>query len=181
VLEKVKMEYTEYFAEVVQVLSTRGCLLASWKNRPDQVNAMTIGWGMIGTIWGRPVFQVLVRPSRYTADLLKKEPFFSVNVLPKALDAAVMLCGSRSGRNHDKLAEVNLTAVAGAAHGAPVIEQSVIHYECHIVESNQFAPEAMVPDIRDGAYPSGDYHRIYWGQILDCRVNKSAMNTLFQE
>ncbi len=171
------MQYTDYFADVMKVMSTRGLLLASWK--PDgTANAMTIGWGMIGSVWSRPMWQVMVRPSRYTYELLKNKPFFSVNVMPVANNNALQLCGASSGHNQDKLTQCGLTASAGSA-GAPVIEQSLIHYECQIVHANDFVPEAMVPDIRQGCYPSGDFHRIFWGQILDCRINPEVLNQMF--
>ncbi|MFA5865814.1 MAG: flavin reductase family protein [Phycisphaerae bacterium] len=165
--EKKPMHYTDHFADVMKTMSTKGLLLAVWKG-DGTANAMTIGWGMIGSIWSRPIWQVAVRPSRYTYTLLEHERFFTVNVLPDSYDSALSLCGSVSGRNRNKLAEANLTVIPGAAKGAPVIAESIIHYECQVVHSNDFIPEAMIPDIRAGCYPSGDYHRIFWGQILDC-------------
>jgi flavin reductase (DIM6/NTAB) family NADH-FMN oxidoreductase RutF len=175
--EKVSMEYSDHFAQVMKVISTRGVLLAAWKG-DGKANAMTIGWGMIGSVWGRPIWQVVVRPSRYTYTLLEKERVFSVNVLPKSFNSALELCGTASGKNRDKLKEANLTAEKGAMTGAPVIQESVIHYECHIVHANDFIPEAMIPDIREGCYPSGDYHRIFWGQIRECKVDLSRLSQL---
>ncbi len=174
------MEYSDRMAEVMKVMSSRGILLTAWKNG-QQANAMAIGWGMIGSIWSRPVWQVLVRPSRYTYELIEREGIFGVCVMPLALNAAVQHCGTVSGRNGDKLAETGLTAVRGEALGAPVLAQSVIHYECRVVHRNDFLPERMVPDIREGAYPSGDYHRVYWGQIVDARVDEAALGKLFEK
>ena len=34
----------------------------------DAVNTMTIGWGMLGIEWGKPIFIALVRESRYTKE-----------------------------------------------------------------------------------------------------------------
>jgi flavin reductase (DIM6/NTAB) family NADH-FMN oxidoreductase RutF len=139
---------------------------------------MTIGWGLIGSVWGRPTWQVMVRPSRYTFELLKSQSIFTINVLPKSHAGALTICGSKSGRDCDKLAECGLTVSTGKSLGAPVIDQSVIHYECHIVHSNDFIPEAMIPDIRSGMYPSGDYHRVFWGEIRDSRFDPEAISQL---
>ncbi len=176
--EKVAMQYTDYFAQVMNVMSSRGILLTAWKDPGKKANAMTIGWGMIGSIWSRPIWQVVVRPSRYTYSLLEQERFFGVCVLPKSYNKALSLCGTASGRDRDKIADAMLTVVPGPKAGAPIIEESVIHYECHIVHANDFIPEAMIPDIRTGCYPSGDYHRIFWGQILDCQVDPNLVNQL---
>jgi len=176
--DKVQMPYTDHFAEVMKIMSTRGVLLATWKEPGKVANAMTIGWGMIGSVWSRPIWQVVVRPSRFTYTLLEPERFFSVNVLPKSLNRALTLCGTASGRDRDKLADAGLTVEVGAAVGAPIIRESIISYECHVVHANDFIPEAMIPDIRAGSYPSGDYHRIFWGQIMDCRVDPSRRDQL---
>ncbi len=175
--EKVAMSYTDHFAQVMEVMSSRGVLLCVWKDN-EQANAMTIGWGMIGSVWSRPIWQVVVRPSRYTYTLLQKERIFSVNVMPKSFAPALELCGTVSGRNRNKLEESKLTVTRGAMTGAPVIQESVIHYECLVVHSNDFIPEAMIPDIRQGCYPSGDYHRIFWGQIQDCKVDVKGLAQL---
>jgi len=175
--EKVIMTSTDHVTEVLDVLSSRGLLLATWK-QPDKPNAMTIGWGMIGCVWGKPIWQVLVRPSRYTYELIEREGRFSVNVMPKSLAGAVELCGTVSGRDRDKLDEANLTVSSGEILGAPIIDQSVIYYECRVLHANDFVPEAMVPDVRKGNYPSGDYHRVYWGEIKQCRVDRDALDSL---
>ncbi|MBR2683498.1 MAG: hypothetical protein IKE22_09565, partial [Atopobiaceae bacterium] len=36
----------------------------------DAWNTMTIGWGTIGTVWGKPILMVMVRPQRYTYGLI---------------------------------------------------------------------------------------------------------------
>lgn len=175
---KQPMKYTDYFPQVMEMMSTHGILLAVWSQPGKLANAMTIGWGLIGSVWSRPCWQVMVRPSRYTFELLKSQSIFTVNVLPKSHTHALAVCGSKSGRDLDKLAECGLTVTPGEVSGAPVIDQSILHYECHIVHSNDFVPEAMIPDIRKGAYPSGDYHRVFWGEILDCRVDPDAISQL---
>ena len=38
-------------------------------------------------------------------------------------------------------------------------------YECQVVHWNDLQPDALLPDIRDRAYPRDDFHRLYYGQI----------------
>ena len=64
-MEKATIRYTDHFAETMQRMREDGLLLAS-VSRDGKPNVMTIGWGTIGSIWARPVFIVLVRPSRYS-------------------------------------------------------------------------------------------------------------------
>ncbi len=172
--QKTKMHYTDHFEYVMKKMQTTGLLLTTWK-KDGSANAMTIGWGMIGNIWSRPIWQVLVRPSRYTFELLQHERRFAVNVLPYSRKDALTLCGTKSGRDLDKIKASNLTIVEGQGVGSPIINESIISYECLIVHENDFIPERMLPDIREGNYPSGDFHRVYWGQIINSLLDPKAL------
>lgn len=165
-MAKITMNYTDFFPYVMRKMQDTGLLLASWQ-KDGRANAMTIGWGMVGSVWSRPIWQVLVRPSRYTFELLNQDRRFSVNVLPQSLKNALVICGTKSGRELDKIKATNLTVVEGKGVGAPLIEESIISYECLIIHENDFLPEKMLPDIKEGIYPSGDFHRVYWGQIIN--------------
>ena len=36
----------------------------------DKFNSMTVSWGGLGTLWGKPVATVYVRTSRYTHEFM---------------------------------------------------------------------------------------------------------------
>ena len=82
----------EGFKNTIEQISKNGLLLVAG----EKGNPMTIGWGTIGIIWGKPVFMVLVRPSRYTFELMEKSGEFSVNVPLHSLNKEVAICGSKS-------------------------------------------------------------------------------------
>jgi hypothetical protein len=44
----------------------------------EKSNAMTIGWGGIGTLWGRTALTVYVAEKRYTKEFLDKAEYFTV-------------------------------------------------------------------------------------------------------
>ena len=44
----------------------------------DKSNAMTIGWGGIGTLWGRTALTVYVAEKRYTKEFMDKAEYFTV-------------------------------------------------------------------------------------------------------
>jgi flavin reductase (DIM6/NTAB) family NADH-FMN oxidoreductase RutF len=141
-------------------------------------NVMTIGWGAIGSIWSRPVFIVLVRPSRYTYSRLEQVSDFTVNVPPRELSAAVGRCGSSSGRDHDKFQEAQLTPIPSREVRPPIIKECVVHYECRTLHRNDVAPEALVQAVREEAYPWGDFHRIYFGEIVAAYADEDAATRL---
>jgi len=161
----IEIDYKEAMAQTAESLASGGILLTSQKAK-GKPNSMAIGWGTIGSIWSRPVFIVLVRPSRYTFGLIESSGEFTVNVPPDELKDTVMYCGSVSGRDHDKFAEKNLTPLPGKAVACPIIKECVINYECKVIHSNDLVNANLDPEIVAAAYPKGDFHRVYFGQIL---------------
>jgi flavin reductase (DIM6/NTAB) family NADH-FMN oxidoreductase RutF len=135
---------------------------------------MTIGWGTIGIIWGKPIFVVLVRPSRYTHGLIEQMEDFTVNVPAADMADVVAFCGSASGRDHDKFAEKGLIAVPGRKVKSPIIDQCVIHYECKVVHKNDVLKDNLASEIISSAYPRGDFHTIYYGEILSVYASPDA-------
>ena len=105
-------------------------------------NTMTIGWGALGNIWGKPVFTVMVRHSRYTHELIEAHNEFTVSFpLTAAFSKALGLCGSKSGRDMDKFAAAEITPAEGQTVKVPVIKGAGLHLECRIVEKREMAPE----------------------------------------
>ena len=133
-----------------------------------RANPMTIGWGQVGMVWNRPVFTVLVRESRYTYNCICEADAFTISV-PRAGDFsdALALCGSRSGRELDKVAEAGLTLLAGQAVAAPVIEGCLQYYECRILARTQQArPNFASTDVLNQFYRNGDHHLVVFGEIV---------------
>ena len=176
-MPKIETKYTDYLQETMDVMGHGGILLAT-QDAEGKPNAMTIGWGTIGIIWSKTIFIVLVRPSRYTYDLIEDIDDFTVNVPPPELKDEVLFCGTVSGRDHDKFAEENLTAAPGKRVKSPIIEECVIHYECKVVHNNDVIPGALLPEIVSEAYPKGDFHRLYFGEILAVYADENAEERL---
>ena len=162
---KVRIGYEQHLAKTLQVMSRGGLLLVGAK--PDgSSNIMTIGWGSIGTVWGRPVFTVLVRPSRYTQEFMEEGKDFTVNVPSESLAEAVSYCGTVSGRDHSKAADKNLTLSPGQEVGCPIIEECLIHYECRKLLCTEIHPAMLDGEIQTNFYPADDFHRLYYGEIV---------------
>lgn len=165
--------YTTCFQETLALLSSPGLLLVA-AGADGKPNAMTIGWGTIGIIWSKPIFTVLVRPSRYTYQLLEQSDSFTVCVPSKALRQAVNFCGTRSGRDVDKFKECGLTTLPSERISAPGIAGCPVIYECQIVHTNDVIPANLTEEIQGRAYPRGDFHRVYYGEILTVRALSTA-------
>ena len=172
-MAKIEVDYTERLNDTLSALKSPGALLVS-ADRQGQPNAMAIGWGLVGPGWSKPVFLVLVRPSRYTHGLIEARGEFTVNILPPEMADVLAYCGGCSGRDHDKFAEKELTPVAGRTVEVPTLGEAVIAYECRVVHANKVIPQALAPEIRSSAYPQGDYHTLFFGEILTVLAEEGA-------
>jgi len=131
-----------------------------------QGNPMTIGWATIGLVWGRPVMTVLVRPSRYSFSLLEALPEFTVNVPAADHGKALAICGSKSGRDMDKIATCGFSLGSSESISVPYIRECPVHYECRVILKSNVVNADLDPDIIPEYYASGDFHRVYYGEIL---------------
>jgi flavin reductase (DIM6/NTAB) family NADH-FMN oxidoreductase RutF len=176
-MAKVLVPYTEYFAQTIQRMDEEGLLLVT-TSTDGKPNVMTIGWGTIGSIWARPIFVVLVRPSRHSYSLLEQVSDFTVNVLPRELAKAAGICGSVSGQEHDKFQEAQLTPIPSREIRSPILRECVVHYECRTVERVDIAPDALVQSLREQFYKKGDFHRLYFGEIVASYADEKATQRL---
>ena len=81
--------------------------------------------------------------------------------------ATVYLCGSKSGRDVDKVKECGFT-VAGAACGAPYFEEAGLVLVCKKAYWQDMDPTHFLDGELDGKwYPERDYHRIFIGEIVE--------------
>ncbi|MBC7220715.1 flavin reductase family protein [Candidatus Bipolaricaulota bacterium] len=155
------------FGEVQeQILHGNGAFLVAVDER-DRPNAMTIGWLQIGTVWSRPVCHVLVRPSRYTHRCIAHSGAFTVNVPLGTMAEELAFCGSRSGRDVDKFAELSLRTILGTKVRVPLLTGCAVAYECRLVAHAALAPDGVLDEgIRAKYYPRGDFHTLFFGEIV---------------
>lgn len=161
---------TAFYDEMLRQLPN-GALLAVAEN--GRTNLMTIGWGSLGVIWRKPIFTVMVRCSRYTYELLEKSREFTVNVpLAADLKKELALCGTKSGRNMDKFQESGLTPATAKIVTAPIVKECELHYECRVVYQQAMEPALLNGEIKSAFYPQGNYHVIYYGEVLAAYLNE---------
>ena len=151
------------------LFNTQWMLLAAGEYPVGNWNAMTIAWGSLGTMWGMPFAQVVVRPQRYTREFMDAFDTFTLTVFPRAFHAALETMGARSGRQGDKAFAAGLTPMAAEKVSAPVFEEAELVLECRKLFAQDMTPEAFVDPRAAGCYPQGDYHRSYYGEIVAAR------------
>lgn len=149
----------------------QGILLTT--GNQDQVNTMTIGWGMIGIEWGKPVFLALVRESRFTKSFLDANGEFTVNIPLGEFDKKILgFCGTKSGRQIDKIKELGLTLEAPEVISVPGIRELPLTLECKVIYKQKQESDKLPSEIIDRYYPGAvhDQHTMYYGQILSAYI-----------
>lgn len=159
----------DYASDICKALP-RGILLTT--KADGNVNTMTIGWGHIGIEWGKPIFVAYVRQSRYTKSMLETGGEFTVNIPIGKCDPKILgYCGSKSGRDTDKIANLGLTLEDGEAVDVPGILELPLTLECKVIYTQDQDIAAIPTAVIDRYYPdTGDYHTVYYGEILNANL-----------
>ncbi len=66
----------------------------------------------------------------------------------------------------DKIQACGLNLSAGQSVETPIISDCELHIECKVVYKQAMEPGTLDQDIRDLKYQNGDYHVMYYGEIL---------------
>ncbi|ORX83368.1 hypothetical protein BCR32DRAFT_326421 [Anaeromyces robustus] len=72
---------------------------------------MPINLGEFGTLWGKSVVTIYIKPSCYTHELLDQEEYFTLCFLPTWYYSALNILGSTSGRDTDKIKKSGLKPI----------------------------------------------------------------------
>ena len=132
--------------------------------QPGDMNTMTASWGGAGVLWNANVTFAFVRPSRYTYEFLEKEAYYSLTFLDPAVRRPLQICGSKSGRDGDKIAEAGLTPVFDAP--APYFQEAETAIICRKLYTQDLDPTRFLDPKLEANYKQGDYHRVYVGEIV---------------
>ncbi len=127
-------------------------------------NTMTCGWGALGILWNKPVAFVFVRPTRHTYDFMNRSEKFTLSFFSEGHRPALKYCGSRSGRDCDKVKEAGLTPVFSKTGGIYFKEARMI-LECRKIYFDDLKPGRFLKKEIGKNYPQKDYHRLYVGEI----------------
>ena len=128
-----------------------------------RTNTMTASWGFCGILWNKPVAVCLIRPQRHTFGLTENEQRVTLAFLDEQYRDALKLCGTKSGRDMDKLAASGLTSFD--CEGVPAISESKLILVVRKLYADYLKEECFVDEKVLVNYPNKDYHRVYVWEI----------------
>ena len=156
---------------VFEMFNKDWCLLTAVCD--GRINPMTVSWGGIGIMWHRPVAFVVVRPERFTHELIEKNGAFSLTVFGEEYKKMLSYCGSASGRDEDKIATCGLTVLT--KDGTPYFDEARLALICRKLSRT---PLTEAHFLGDDAIPKrfygekGGYHDLYIAEIESVLVKE---------
>ncbi|MGO9412385.1 MAG: flavin reductase family protein [Spirochaetia bacterium] len=166
-MRRTQIPVTRLSLPLFHTFDSRWMLLASGDFAGKKFNAMTISWGSLGVVWGKPFAQVFVRRSRHTYGFMEQSETFTLSVFPEEHRTGLSYCGSHSGRSGDKLAAAGFTPVASLRVPAPVFEEAELCIECRKMYFSDMFPAHFLDQSIQTNYPAPqDYHRVYFGEVV---------------
>lgn len=147
----------------------------------DKVNSMTISWGQIGIEWNKLIFTTFIRTGRYTHQMIEKKKEFTVNIpIETKVGKILGYCGTKSGKEYDKIKEMNLTLVSSDNVDVPGIKELPMTLECKVIYS-QLQDKKSIPNIiKSECYPQDvnsdfhgankDFHTMFIGEIVGAYI-----------
>jgi len=133
----------------------------------EKSNAMTIGWGGIGTLWGRTALTVYVAEKRYTKEFMDKAEYFTVMAFDVAQSKVLTYMGTKSGRDGDKAKALGLHT-AFTPNGTPYYTEATMVIECRIMYAAPFDPQYFKSEAPKRMYQNfpGGIHSMYIGEVV---------------
>ena len=131
----------------------------------DDFNTMTVSWGSLGTLWNKPIATVYIKPCRYTYKYLEREDYFTVSFYDEKYREDLMILGTKSKRDTDKLALTKLTPY--------YLETGITFKEakCTLVLKkiyyDDLKPDRIPKEYIERYYKEEAPHRLYIGEVID--------------
>jgi len=152
--------FNENLGTAMRHLSDKGAFLTV--SDGERTNTMTIAWGYVGFMWGVPCFMTMVRPQRYTREIIDKADSFTVSVPFGTLLDELETCGTKTGKRIDKSKVVNFKSAKSVV--SPIVAGCDYHLECKIIYRDVLHGEGIPPNFAQ--LYQDDFHKLYYGEIV---------------
>jgi flavin reductase (DIM6/NTAB) family NADH-FMN oxidoreductase RutF len=159
-LKKIKVE--KIHVNPFTLIDKEWMLIAAGTS--EAFNMMTASWGGLGTLWNKSVCYVFIRPTRLTYKFMENNETFSINFFEEKYRKVLNLCGSKSGREINKMFIPELTVTT--ENGAVYFNEARLVFICKKLYFQDIDPKNFMEPEIDKNYAKKDYHRMYIGEIL---------------
>ena len=152
----------------VMKMISQDWMLITAGNR-EKFNMMTASWGGFGILYNKPVAICFINPARYTYSIIEGSDTFTLTFYTEAYRDALQYCGTKSGRDEDKVKGSGLTPME-TQNGAMAFSQAWMVVECRKMLSQSLSPDAIADPAERAKRAAQPMHKMYIGEILNVWV-----------
>lgn len=131
--------------------------------KDGKTNMMTASWGGLGIMWGKNVATVYIRPSRYTKGFVDAGEKFSLCVMADKYRSELNYCGSKSGREENKVEKCGFTVEK--SDGTVWFKESRLVLICKKLYSQQMDANLLLDESARKSMWASDVHEMYIAEI----------------
>ena len=146
-----------------EAIGRKGMLVTATKD-DGTYNTMTASWGGLGVLWGKNVCTLYIRPQRYTFEFAEEGDLLTLSFFEDKYADVLKLCGTKSGRDIDKVKATGLTECRSNESGVFFAEAKHV-----ILARKLYADDLRTECFIDRAplsfYEKNDFHRMYICEI----------------
>jgi flavin reductase (DIM6/NTAB) family NADH-FMN oxidoreductase RutF len=141
-----------------------------------QYNSMIGSGGGMGLLFKKPVIWCVIQQRRYTLELIFKEQAYTISYFPDEYKKQMMFLGSKTGRDSDKMKEVELTGIETPSGNMSYKEARLI-FECKLLQVttpclNDFYTQEAKDWINEMYKDPNEIRKYVFGEIVHIWVKK---------
>jgi flavin reductase (DIM6/NTAB) family NADH-FMN oxidoreductase RutF len=144
--------------------------------KEDHYNSMTASGGGLELLFMRPTTWCILRADRYTLEMIQEEGTYTLSYFPNEYKEQILFLGSKSGRDSEKMKEVELTSIQTPSGDMSFKEVRLI-IECKLTalttaNPNDFYTQETRDYINEAYQEAHVYRKLAFGEITHVWVKK---------
>jgi flavin reductase (DIM6/NTAB) family NADH-FMN oxidoreductase RutF len=144
--------------------------------KEDHYNSMTASGGGLGLLLKKPTTWCILRADRYTLEMIQKEQTYTMSYFPNEYNEQILFLGSKSGRDSEKMKEVELTSVQTPS-GDMSFKEARLIMECKLTQittpnPNDFCTQESKEYINEVYKDPNEIRKYVFGEITHVWVKK---------
>lgn len=159
--------------DVFKLIGEEWMLVTAGTN--DKFNTMTASWGGFGWLWNKPVAFIFIRPERYTHDFIEQNDRLTLSFYDEDYRKALQICGTKSGRDIDKVKAANLTPQPMES-GTMTFAEARMTLDCRKLFKTEMTEASFIDKETLARWynnqPDGSLHTIYVVEIEGVYTNE---------
>jgi len=144
--------------------------------KKNNCNSMIGSGGGLGLLFKKPTTWCLIRQDRYTLEMIQKEQTYTLSYFPNEYKEQMLFLGRKSGRDCEKMKEVELTSVQTPS-GDMSFKEARLIIECTLTaittpNSSDFYSQESKDYIDEAYKDANDYRKLVFGEITHVWIKK---------